>query len=324
MVPAVTLSLFLAGGSRFSGSGLWAPLGLEPSLILGTVPLAQWLGHSCVRCLGSAGHSSLCCSVLLSQSSFLSSVPAAYEPPGRKIGVHGRVVQDRNLYAAPGGSRKKLVASMREMRYLRLGFFHVLTFRPRNSPGLQAYSTPAYLGWYIRAAATSSRSVAHYAIGGVWSCAPPLRPRGRPGVFHRRAAPPHRPSPGHPLLSLLLLLSFLHRSYPRRVSTAGLGSSRLSLRPRLLGLRFLGEYVYQGCPADAGRRLTAWSRRPSTSCSLSWRRLALPPATSTARVVRQFYRLTHLCDIFGRWKQAHTKRARARIRKASLARPQAR
>ena len=77
------------------------------------------------------------------------------------------------------------------MRYLRLGFFHVLTFRPRNSPGLQAYSTPAYLGWYIRAAATSSRSVAHYAIGGVWSCAPPLRPRGRPGVFHRRAAPPH-------------------------------------------------------------------------------------------------------------------------------------
>ena len=114
MVPAVTLSLFLAGGSRFSGSGLWAPLGLEPSWILGTVPLAQWLGHSCVRCLGSAGHSSLCCSVLLSQSSFLSSVPAAYEPAGRKIGVHGRVVQDRNLYAAPGGSRKKLVASMRE------------------------------------------------------------------------------------------------------------------------------------------------------------------------------------------------------------------
>ena len=33
----------------------------------------------------------------------------------------------------------------------------------------------------------------HDAFSGVWSLAPPLRLRGRAGVFHRRAAPPHSP-----------------------------------------------------------------------------------------------------------------------------------
>ena len=48
---------------------------------------------------------------------------------------------------------------------------------------------------------------------------------------------------GHPILPCLLL-SLLRRSYPRRVSTAGLGSSRLFLRPQLLGLRFFGDYIF--------------------------------------------------------------------------------
>ena len=79
--PRIVLMLFL-----FTSVGP-RPLGLEPSWILGTILLVQWLGHSCVRCLGSVGHSSLCC-----QSSFHSSVPAACEPAGWKIGVHGNVV----------------------------------------------------------------------------------------------------------------------------------------------------------------------------------------------------------------------------------------
>ena len=63
-----------------------------------------------------------------------------------------------------------------------------------------------------------------------------------------------------------------HRTAQVWVSTAGLGSSRLPLRPGLLRLRFLGEYDFWGCPADAGRRLTAGRRRQSPRGTLSlWR-----------------------------------------------------
>ena len=58
------------------------------------------------------------------------------------------------------------------------------------SSELQAHSTPAYLGRYIRAFSTTASTSARYAFGGVWSVTPPLRPRGRPSLFHRRAAPP--------------------------------------------------------------------------------------------------------------------------------------
>ena len=130
-------------------------------------------------------------------------------------------------------------------------------------------STPAYLGPYIRAFCRASSSSVHYAFSGVWSLAPPLRLRVRTGVFHRRAAPSHRPSLGRPLLPRFVLLSLLRRSCPRRVSTAGLGSSRLPLRPGLLGLCFLDEYDFCGCPADAGRRMPAGRRRPSPRGTLS-------------------------------------------------------
>ena len=150
-------------------------------------------------------------------------------------------------------------------------------FRARSLLQSQWRSTPAYLGRYIRAFCRASSSSVHYAFSGVWSLAPPLRLRGRAGVFLRRAAPPHRPSLGRPLLPRFEFLSLLRRSCPRRVSTAGLGSSRLPLRPGLLGLRFLGEYDFWGCPADAGRRMTAGRRRPSPR-----------GGTSTARMVRYF------------------------------------
>ena len=77
--------------------------------------------------------------------------------------------------------------------------------------------------------------------------APPLRLRGRAGVFHRRAAPPHRPSLGRPLLPRFVLLSSLRRSCPRRGFDRRLGLfqaspsswtswSTLPRRARLLGL----------------------------------------------------------------------------------------
>ena len=71
--------------------------------------------------------------------------------------------------------------------------------------------------------------------------------RCRAGVFHRRAAPPHRSSQGHPLLPRLASSSFLHKSCSRRVSTAGLGSTRHPLRRALCLLRFVIVYMFQGC-----------------------------------------------------------------------------
>ena len=73
----------------------------------------------------------------------------------------------------------------------------------------QTRTTPAYLGRYIRALPTSSRFYLHYAQGGVGSLAPTLRLRCRPGVFHRRAAPPRCPFWAVPSssASFLLLLS---------------------------------------------------------------------------------------------------------------------
>ena len=136
----------------------------------------------------------------------------------------------------------------------------------------QRRSTPAYFGRYTRAFCRASSSSVHCAFSGVWSLAPPLRLRGPSRCVHSRAAPPHRPSLGRPLLPRFVLLSFVRRSCPRQVSTDRLGSSRLPLRPGLLGLRFLGEFDIWDCPADAGRRMTAGRRRPSPRGTLSlWR-----------------------------------------------------
>ena len=101
---------------------------------------------------------------------------------------------------------------------------------PRISNGLSAQQTPARRlsetphlncphfdhssrAFYVPLrhiwAGTNGHSVGHSALrcttafSGVWSLAPPLRLRGRTGVFHRRAAPPHSPTPGHPLLRVL-------------------------------------------------------------------------------------------------------------------------
>ena len=61
--------------------------------------------------------------------------------------------------------------------------------RPSStSPGR---STPADLGRYVRTTESIASSSLHYAFSGVTSPAPALQ--GRIGLFHRRAAPPHRP-----------------------------------------------------------------------------------------------------------------------------------
>ena len=56
--------------------------------------------------------------------------------------------------------------------------------------GRRTITTQEYFGRYIRAAATSTRSVVHYAIRDVGRQSPTQRLRCRPGVFHRRVAPP--------------------------------------------------------------------------------------------------------------------------------------
>ena len=76
---------------------------------------------------------------------------------------------------------------------------------PACTSGIRSRSTPAYLGRYVRAATALSRSIVHYAFSGVGS--------------------------GTPTVRRLATMSLFCRSCPRRVSTAGLGSSRLSLRP---------------------------------------------------------------------------------------------
>ena len=161
------------------------PLGLEPSWILGTrsclfsgsgkVVFVVWdwsdIHHSVV-----------------SPHFILQNVPATCEPAGWKIGVHGHVVQDRNLHAARG----------REVLYFRLGFFHVLTFRTSQVPQVASefHSSASGLphtgsGHILKVGCTQRHQLR-------LEFAPPPRPWGRPGVFHRRSAPPHRPSPGHP------------------------------------------------------------------------------------------------------------------------------
>ena len=105
-------------------------------------------------------------------------------------------------------------------RFLSSRFPHFFLFRR-----FSRRSTPAYLGRYIRAFCRASSSSVHYAFSGVWSLAPPLRLQGRAGVFHRRAAPPHRPTPGHTLLRGLAR-SFLR---PPGFALSGRGRQPLSV-----------------------------------------------------------------------------------------------
>ena len=117
----------------------------------------------------------------------------------------------------------------------------------------------------IRAFCRASSSTVHYAFSGVWSLAPPLRLRGRIGVFHRRAAPPHRPSPGHNLLrvlahSLLRTPGFALSGRGRLPQSVAFPSSRTTPLTLRHLLRLLGPRA--GSPP--------WRHRfPSASCRVS-------------------------------------------------------
>ena len=92
--------------------------------------------------------------------------------------------------------------------------------------GVQSRTTRAHLGRYIRAAATLPRSVVHYAISGVESQTLTLRLRCRPGVFHRRVAPPRSPLRAYPSSSIgrPLLMSSRLSPCPRPTARQRCGS----------------------------------------------------------------------------------------------------
>ena len=117
-------------------------------------------------------------------------------------------------------------------------------------------STPAYLGQYIRASESIASSSLHYAFSGVSSPAPPLQ--GRIGVFHHRAAPPHRPVQASPSLRTISRSCTSSRLRPVSVFWA----SRWTVCGATIGqagvhLRFCNDYMYSGTGAT-----TTSSRSP--------------------------------------------------------------
>ena len=172
--------------------------------------------------------------------------------------------RDRNLHAARGGSRKKLVASMRERGALPSARFLPRVDIPTSQvprvasefhssvSGLVHTGSGPHPQGRLRTTPSAPSGVVlhHYGHGAVQVSSTAVR-------HHRTAQVRGTPS----FTSTVALLT------PQVVPTPG-----LDCHP---GFPFVldclvyassGEYVHQGCPADAGRRLTAWSKRPSTSC----------------------------------------------------------
>ena len=107
--------------------------------------------------------------------------------------------------------------------------FLVTCVMTNRTVGVQSRTTPAYFGRFMRAAATSSRSVVHCATSGVGST---LRLQCRLGVLHRRVAP---------------LRSPLRASRSTSTSTPSFMSSRLLPFPGLTACQRFGIPFFDDC-----------------------------------------------------------------------------